>query len=65
VVPGYGPEKMDYHQGALPSGIRFATPDPKREFVEHLITSGINKETAITFDRINTSNPARSIRQSL
>jgi len=44
---------MDYHQGALPSGIRFATPDPKREFVEHLITSGINKETAITFDRIN------------
>jgi hypothetical protein len=30
-------EKMDYYQGALPSGIRFATPDPKREFVEHLI----------------------------
>ena len=46
-------EKMDYYQGALPSGIRFATPDPKREFVEHLITSEINKETAITFDKIN------------
>ena len=46
-------EKMDYYQGALPSGIRFATPDPKREFVEHLITSEMNKETAITFDKIN------------
>ena len=46
-------EKMDYYQGALPSGIRFATPDPKREFVEHLITSEINKETTITFDKIN------------
>jgi len=46
-------EKMDYHQGALPSGIRFATPDPKREFVEHLVTSEINKETAITFDKVN------------
>ena len=37
------------YQGALPSGIRFATPDPKCEFVEHVITSEINKETAITF----------------
>lgn len=46
-------EKMDYHQGALPSGIRFTTPDPKREFVEHLITSEMNKETAITLDKIN------------
>jgi hypothetical protein len=46
-------EKMDYYQGALPSGIRFATPDPKREFVEHLITGEINKETAIAFDKIN------------
>jgi len=46
-------EEMNYYQGALPSGIRFATPDPKREFVEHVITSEINKETAITFDKIN------------
>lgn len=46
-------EKIDYYQGALPSGIRFATPDPKREFVEHVITSEINKETAITLDKIN------------
>jgi hypothetical protein len=46
-------EKMKYYQGALPSGIRFATPDPKREFVEHLVTGEINKETAITFDKIN------------
>jgi len=46
-------EEIIYYQGALPSGIRFATPDPKREFVEHLITSEINKETAVTFDKIN------------
>ena len=46
-------EEMNYYQSTLPAGIRFATPDPKREFVEHLITSEINKETAITFDRIN------------
>jgi len=46
-------EEVNYYQGALPSGIRFATPDPKREFVEHLITSEINKETAITFDKVN------------
>jgi hypothetical protein len=46
-------EKMDYYQGPLPSGIRFATPDPKREFVEHVIASEINKETAITLDKIN------------
>jgi hypothetical protein len=46
-------EKVNYYQGALPSGIRFTTPDPKREFVEHLVSSEINKETAITFDKIN------------
>jgi hypothetical protein len=46
-------EKMDYYQGALPSGIRFSTPDPKREFVEHLVTSEMNKETAIMFDKVN------------
>ena len=46
-------EKMDYHQGALPSGIRFATTDPKREFVEHLVTREMNEETAITLDRVN------------
>jgi hypothetical protein len=46
-------EDMNYYQGALSSGIRFATRDPKREFVEHVISTEINKETAITFDRIN------------
>jgi hypothetical protein len=46
-------EEMHYYQGALPSGIRFATSDPKREFVEHLITGEINKETTIGFDQIN------------
>jgi hypothetical protein len=46
-------EKMDYYQAALPAGIRFATPDPKREFVEHLVTSEINRETAIAFDNVN------------
>jgi len=46
-------EKIDYYQGALPSGIRFATADPKREFVEHLVASEINKETGITLDKIN------------
>jgi hypothetical protein len=46
-------EKMHYYQGALPAGIRFATSDPKREFVEHLVSSGFNRETAITLDRVN------------
>ncbi len=46
-------EDVGYYPGALPSGIRFSTPDPKREFVEHLISSEINKDTGITFDRIN------------
>jgi len=46
-------EEIHYYEGALASGIRFATPDPKREFVEHVITSELNRETATTFDKIN------------
>jgi len=48
-------EKMDYHQGALPSEIRFATPDPKREFVNISLRAGSNKETAITSTESTTS----------
>jgi hypothetical protein len=47
------PEKLDYHPAAMPAAIRYATQDPKREFVERLIGGELGRQPAIAFDRVN------------
>lgn len=46
-------EKLHYRPAPMPSGIRFATQDPKREFVEHLVGTELSREAGIRFDTIN------------
>ena len=38
---GVDPEKIDYYPSAMPAGVAFATGDPKREFVEHVVNNHI------------------------
>lgn len=52
----YGSFKVgwfDYYQSNMPSAIKFSTEDPKREFVERLITTELRKETGIRLDPLN------------
>ena len=46
-------EKIQYFPSGLPAGIAFATTDPKREFVEHLVDNHFLRSTKIAFDPIN------------
>jgi hypothetical protein len=47
------PERIGYYPSALPAGIPFATAEPKREFVEHVVNKHLLPETGIKFDPIN------------
>jgi len=46
-------KKVGYVPSALPTPIRYATREPKREFVEHVIDNHLNPDTRIVFDPIN------------
>ena len=46
-------DKIDYVPSGLPSGIAFATTDPKREFVEQVVDKHLLGVTKITFDPLN------------
>jgi hypothetical protein len=46
-------EKMHYYSSAMPARIRYATSEPKSEFVEHLVKEHLLPETGIAFDGIN------------
>jgi hypothetical protein len=46
-------EKLPYLPADMPSGIRFATQDPKRELVERLIGGHLGRMAGIGFDRVN------------
>jgi hypothetical protein len=46
-------EKLDYASAPMPSGIAFATRDPKREFAERLIGSELSRAAGVTFDKVN------------
>ena len=46
-------DKIQYFPSGLPAGIAFATTDPKREFVEHLVDKHFLRSTKIAFDPIN------------
>ncbi|HEY5973381.1 MAG TPA: fatty acid cis/trans isomerase [Geobacteraceae bacterium] len=50
---GVAPDKIQYYPSALPAGMSFATDDPKREFVEHVVDRHLLPATGITFDAIN------------
>ena len=44
---------IGYFSAGLPSGIRYQTENPKREFIEHLVKGHIRKDTGIDFDPYN------------
>ncbi len=46
-------EKIEYYPARMPAKISFATDEPKREFIEHIVGKHILPETEITFDRVN------------
>jgi hypothetical protein len=46
-------EKIKYYPARMPAKIPFATDEPKREFIEHIVGKHILPETGITFDRVN------------
>jgi len=46
-------KKMNYYPYTLPAKIPFATGEPKREFMEHLVNKHLLPATKIMFDPIN------------
>jgi hypothetical protein len=50
---GVKPEKINYYPSALPAKIRFETAEPKREFIEHVVSNHILPETKISLDPVN------------
>lgn len=46
-------ERIAYTPAAMPSGISYLTDDPKREFIEHVISKEILPVTGIGFDSVN------------
>ncbi len=46
-------EKMNYNQSGLPTKIAFATNEPKREFIEHLVNTHFLPGTQIGLDPTN------------
>jgi len=46
-------QKIHYYPASMPAGLAFTTPDPKREFIEHIVNKHILPETAISFDPVN------------
>lgn len=46
-------EKLFYAPSQMPSGVRYATDDPKREFIEYIVDAHLLKSTGIAFDPVN------------
>jgi hypothetical protein len=46
-------KKINYYPSQLPGGIAFATNDPKRELIEHIVNKHILPATNIAFDPVN------------
>jgi hypothetical protein len=46
-------KKIDYYPAAMPANMPFATDEPKREFVEHLVNKHLLPGTEVMFDPIN------------
>ncbi|RUM41529.1 MAG: peptidylprolyl isomerase [Desulfocapsa sp.] len=50
---GIDPDKLNYYESQMPTGIEFKTDRPKLEFIEHVVNKHIKPEIGITFDPIN------------
>jgi hypothetical protein len=46
-------DRIYYYSSALPTKISFATDEPKREFIEHMVNNHISPVTKIAFDAVN------------
>jgi len=46
-------KKINFIPSEMPSGVKFTTTDPKREFVENLIENHLSKDTGIKLDPYN------------
>ncbi len=50
---GIDPKKVMYFDAGIPAGITYKTDNPKREFMEEIVTNHILPETGIHFDKVN------------
>ncbi len=50
---GVDMDRVGFSPSALPAKIRFATDDPKREFIEYLVDSHLLPAAGIAFDPVN------------
>ncbi len=50
---GVKEKDVPYFAADMPNGIDFTTTEPKREFIEYLVTQHFLQETGIEFDRAN------------
>ncbi len=50
---GVDAKKIKYYPSSLPAKIDFKTIDPKREFVEHIVSNHILPATGIALDKVN------------
>ena len=50
---GVKPKNIGYYPSALPAKISYATDNPKREFVEHIVDRHLLPASGITFDPVN------------
>jgi hypothetical protein len=48
-------KEMHFYPSALPAKIPYATGDPKREFVEHVVDKHLRPDSGIAFDQVNYS----------
>lgn len=46
-------EKLNYTPATMPTGVKFNSTDPKREFVEHVVNRHLLPTAGIHFDKIN------------
>jgi hypothetical protein len=46
-------KKLPYYSSALPTKLSFATDEPKRELIEHIVNNHILPATNIAFDAVN------------
>lgn len=46
-------KKINYYPSPMPAKIPFSTDDPKREFIEHMVSKHVLPAIGITFDPIN------------
>jgi len=46
-------DKLYYEPALMPTAVSYATAEPKREFIEHIVDAHLRRDVNITFDPVN------------